>query len=89
MILYTQDFREMQKILKMKRIKNNPKFREFGGAVYYFKNSAVGLNPKEPPIILRGGGPESRFGFAISSAGDVNADGFVDVVIGTIQNPNY
>ncbi|XP_023336836.1 integrin alpha-PS1, partial [Eurytemora carolleeae] len=56
--------------------------REFGGAVYYFKNSAVGLNPKEPPIILRGGGPESRFGFAISSAGDVNADGFVDVVIG-------
>ena len=80
----------MHKILQIKfRIqKNNPDFREFGGAVYYFKNSAVGLNPKEPPIKLRGGGPESRFGFAISSAGDVNADGFVDIVIGTSQNSN-
>jgi hypothetical protein len=27
-------------------------------------------------VVLRAAAPESRFGFALSSAGDVNADGY-------------
>ena len=52
-----------------------------GGAVYYYRNTASGLDTISDPVILTGG-PESRFGFALSSAGDVNSDGYEDLVVG-------
>ncbi len=36
----------------------------------------TGISAARPPAVLRAAGPESRFGFSLSSAGDVNADGF-------------
>jgi len=38
--------------------------------------SAEGLSATRAPVVLRAAAPESRFGFALSSAGDVNADGY-------------
>ena len=52
-----------------------------GGAVYYYRNSPEGLDPSQEPTILKGVA-DSRFGFAVSSAGDVNNDGFEDLVVG-------
>ncbi len=40
-----------------------------------------GLSP-EPAAILEGIDPGDRFGFAVAGAGDVNADGFSDVIVG-------
>lgn len=53
-----------------------------GGAVYYYRNSAGGLDGATPPVLLTGGGTESRFGFAVSSAGDTDNDGYEDLAVG-------
>ncbi|XP_044728247.1 integrin alpha-PS1 isoform X2 [Chrysoperla carnea] len=53
-----------------------------GGAVYVYKNSNEKCNLTcEPPLILTGK-PDSRFGFAITSLGDLNKDGYEDIAIG-------
>lgn len=59
-----------------------------GGAVYYYKNSENGLDSSVMPVILEGRSPESRFGFALSSAGDVNNDGYEDLVVGAPYDNN-
>lgn len=51
-----------------------------GGAIYVymnFKNERL-REPKEPIT----GKLESRFGFAIANAGDINRDGYVDLAVG-------
>ena len=58
-----------------------------GGAVYYYKNTPNGLDTVSAPIILKGVS-ESRFGFSVSSAGDVNSDGYEDLVIGAPYEGN-
>lgn len=52
-----------------------------GGAVYVYMNGKDGISDSNPPMKLTGK-PESRFGFAIANAGDVNNDGVEDVAIG-------
>ena len=52
-----------------------------GGAVYIYRNGPQGVDPSQQPTILKGVA-DSRFGFAVSSAGDVNSDGFEDLIIG-------
>ena len=59
-----------------------------GGAVYYYRNSPDGLDPGVRPLVLKGRRSESRFGFALSSAGDVNNDGFEDLVVGAPYDNN-
>ena len=51
------------------------------GAVFVFYGAAGGLS-EEPNWIVGNGKAGSRFGSAVSSAGDVNGDGFDDIIVG-------
>jgi len=52
------------------------------GKVFVYYNSAAGL-PSSPSWSAEGEQAGSRFGEAVASAGDVNGDGFDDIVIGS------
>ncbi|KAF3700664.1 Integrin alpha-3 CD49 antigen-like family member C Galactoprotein B3 [Channa argus] len=54
--------------------------QETGGAVYVYVNLGGGFDP-QPSVVLRGPAG-SGFGMAVSSAGDLNQDGFQDFVVG-------
>jgi hypothetical protein len=51
------------------------------GRVYLFLGSANGLSPSYA-WMKEGGGSEESFGWSVASAGDVNGDGYADVIIG-------
>ncbi len=53
----------------------------FVGRIYIYYGSANGL-VATPSKIMDGNQPNARFGYSVASAGDVNNDGFSDVVIG-------
>lgn len=53
------------------------------GAVYIYMGSSTGITTTAS-LILSGPAEGSQFGNAIASAGDVNGDGFADVIIGTV-----
>jgi hypothetical protein len=55
------------------------------GAVYVFLGSANGP-AAQPSASLIGTTPYDHFGFALASAGDVNGDGYGDVVVGDTWN---
>jgi FG-GAP repeat/FG-GAP-like repeat len=52
------------------------------GKVFVFYNSAAGL-PSAPSWSAEGEHTGDRFGEAVASAGDVNGDGFGDVIVGS------
>lgn len=55
--------------------------RRFVGAVAVYLGSAAGLSTT-PQRIVEGLGMQDQFGGSVSSAGDVNGDGYADVIIG-------
>lgn len=57
------------------------------GAVYLFRGSGVGLLAT-PAWVQYGDKAGAEFGYDVSFAGDVNGDGFSDVVIGAYQYNN-
>jgi hypothetical protein len=60
---------------------------EGNGAVYVYLGGAGGLSTT--PVVLTGsGGANEEFGISVASAGDVNGDGFADVVVGARDNAN-
>jgi len=59
----------------------DPKVGGDGGAVYVYLNDGTGFNERTPYIKIIGP-PESRFGFALASLGDLNHDGFEDLAVG-------
>jgi hypothetical protein len=66
---------------------NAPDERE--GAVFVFYGSAEGIadgGPSTAGAQLEGDQVDARFGFSVAAAGDVNADGFPDFVVGA---PRY
>lgn len=60
--------------------------RHDGGAVYVYQNENHNL-PKDPTLKLTGK-PESRFGLALASLGDINKDGCDDIAIGAPYDDN-
>ncbi|CAG7719954.1 unnamed protein product [Allacma fusca] len=55
--------------------------RGAGGAAYVYLNTAEGF-PEDTPYVRLTGPSESRFGYAISTIGDLNKDGFDDLAVG-------
>ncbi|WP_211237791.1 integrin alpha, partial [Dyadobacter alkalitolerans] len=51
------------------------------GAVFIYHGSASGPVPN-PALILEGNQNEAQYGYSVSTAGDVNKDGYSDIVIG-------
>lgn len=60
----------------------------FTGRVYVYLGSAIGLN-NTPAVTLTGETTGDYFGVAVGTAGDVNGDGYTDVVIGASGNSNF
>ncbi len=54
------------------------------GAVFFYFGSAAGLSPT-PGWRAEGNKSETEFGFAVAAAGDINRDGYADVLIGAPQ----
>lgn len=52
-----------------------------GGTVYVYYGSATGIGTT-PNVTLTGGVVNSNFGLGVDGAGDVNGDGFEDLVVG-------
>lgn len=50
------------------------------GRVFVYYGSAMGV--QGPPQVIEGGQVGAFFGYAVSTAGDVNGDGYGDVIIG-------
>ncbi len=61
---------------------SSPPGRELAGIVSVFHGSASGL-PRAPTQTIEGMTRDGRFGRRVASAGDVNGDGFSDVVVGS------
>jgi hypothetical protein len=57
------------------------RYTTYTGRVYVYHGSAGGISTT-PDQTLTGGTTNNRFGWALSGAGDVNGDGYDDVVIG-------
>jgi len=55
------------------------------GEVYIYHGASVGISPFQAPTILSAGNPGYRYGAALASAGDVNGDGYSDVIVGAPQ----
>jgi hypothetical protein len=58
-----------------------PDYLSSTGQVYLYLGSANGLS-SVPALTLTGESPYSYFGFPVQTAGDVNGDGYSDVMIG-------
>ena len=64
---------------------DNGQLRE--GAAFIFMGSATGP-AMTPSVILDSNQTDSGFGCSVASAGDVNGDGFSDVVVGAVNYDN-
>jgi hypothetical protein len=60
-------------------------YNGFQGRAYLFMGSSTGTSPT-PASILTGQTPLSNFGSSVAGAGDVNGDGYADVLIGAAGN---
>ena len=63
--------------------KNDDNGNNSGKAYIYFGGPSM---DNVADVTMRGETAEDRFGYSVSSAGDVNEDGFDDVIVGAYQN---
>jgi hypothetical protein len=63
-------------------------YREFTGRVYVYAGNANGLSAT-PVLTITGEGPNIYFGRAVGAAGDVNGDGYDDVIVGAQAYDNW
>lgn len=57
------------------------------GAAFIFHGSATGISTT-PAITLESNQANARFGFSVATAGDVNGDGYSDVIISALNYTN-
>ncbi len=55
------------------------------GKVYAYHGSSSGI-ANLPTMVFRGFDDSDQFGYSLSNAGDVNADGYADILIGSFDN---
>ncbi len=63
-----------------------------GGAAFVFHggpNGIGGTDPASADAVLYGNGAHGEFGTSVAGAGDVNGDGFDDIVIGASYYPSF
>ena len=53
-----------------------------GGAAYLYMGSAAGIQSTDVPIVLNGLAANATFGASVAYAGDLNGDGYGDIIIG-------
>lgn len=58
------------------------------GAVFIYFGSPTGVTSSTPSVTLEGTQASAFFGYSVASAGDVNGDGFGDVIIGAFGYDN-
>ena len=61
----------------------------YTGKIYVYYGSATGLNPGSADWIAVSDSPGDEFGRTAGAAGDVNGDGYADVVIGAYGHDDY
>ena len=60
-----------------------------GGRAYLFLGGATGLSSSPAAALTGPDGGDGQFGWTVAGAGDMNADGFADVVIGARGVGNF
>lgn len=65
---------------------SEPQFKHDEGKVFIYYGSPVGLFSK--PAVLTGGEPGVYLGYAIAGAGDINGDGYADILVSAYNGIN-
>ena len=59
---------------------------EFGGSVHLYYGDGAGLDETEHNLYAGRGADDTAFGWDLDSAGDINNDGFADLIIGSNED---
>jgi hypothetical protein len=63
-------------------------YKEFTGRAYLYAGGPSGLSAS-PVFIASGEDVNNHFGYAVATAGDVNGDGYDDVIVGAYHHANF
>jgi len=63
-------------------------YKAFTGRAYVYAGGPRGLSAS-PVFVATGEGVNNHFGYAVGAAGDVNGDGYDDVIVGAYHQANF